>query len=88
MMKQRIIYQVAEKKSAPDGYGTPWQYRFRIAFDLEHPMGVNLDMVGFMTLREMRRLTLLDLATLRLHFDNFIREWARMMGEPDPDDVR
>lgn len=81
------IYQVIKKKEPTDPeYAAT--YHFRLVFDMENPMGSPLDTVGFSTTREMKKLSLLDLATIRLHFDNFIREWAKAVGEADVDEVR
>lgn len=84
---RRIVYQVVERKE-PEKDSHYVTYRFRAAFDFENPMGTLCDVTGFSTSREMKRLSLLDLATLRLHFDNFIREWAKQVGEANIDDVR
>lgn len=84
---KRCIYQVIAKKDEHDSDYMS-KYHFRLAFDFENPMGSPLDTVSFSTTREMKKVTLLDLATLRLHFDNFIREWTKQMGEADIDAVR
>ncbi len=86
-MSRRVVYQVVERKDPADS--TMYvQYRFRAVFDFENPVGTLVDPTGWMTAREMKKLSLLDLATLRLHFDNFIREWAKSVGEGNIDDVR
>ena len=87
--KNRIIYRCVEKRQNEnsDG-GTYVSYRFVVAFDISNPLGQQLDPIGFGGVREMKRLTLLDVCTIRLHYDNFIKEWAREMGAANPDDVR
>lgn len=87
--KNRLIYRCVEKRDNESTDGSTYtSYRFVIAFDLSNPIGVHMDPVGFGSIREMKKLTLLDVATIRLHYDNFIREWAKQQGMPDPDDVR
>lgn len=86
-MSRRVVYRVVERKD-PTDESNYVQYRFSPAFDLESPIGSSLDVTPWMTAREMKRLGLLDLGTMRLHFDNFIREWAKRAGEPDVDEVR
>jgi hypothetical protein len=75
-------------KKSPEDTTYISQYQFQVAFDFSNPVGVPIDSFGFSTTRELKRLSLLDVCTLRLHFDNFIREWARLNGEANPDDVR
>jgi hypothetical protein len=89
-MRNRVIYQVtARETTAGSSYS---HYRFRPVFDFENPMGTDLTVNGTMTIREMKRLTLLDLGVLRLMFDHFVREWARSQGTeveqmPTADDI-
>lgn len=87
--KNRVIYRCVEKRLNENSDGTTYiSQRFIVAFDLENPMGQQLDPIGFGSARDMKRLSLLDVCTMRLHFDNFIREWAKVNGMGNPDDVR
>lgn len=87
--RNRVIYRCVEKRLQDHGDGTTYfSHRFVVAFDLENPMGQPMDTIGFGSAREMKRLSLLDICTLRLHLDNFVREWAKSQGMGNPDDVR
>ena len=86
-LSRRVIYQVIERKEPPEG-SYYVQYRFRAVFDIENPIGTVVESTSFMTSREMKKLSLLDLGSLRLHFDNFIREWAKQVCGANIDDVR
>lgn len=90
LLHRRVIYRVVEKETRPDNelLSTRFTYRFQVAFDLENPTGTVLTTTGKMGVHDMKRLSLLDVATIRLHYDHFIKEWARTMGEANPDDVR
>lgn len=88
MMFRRVIYQVVEKTPATGASYSKNNYSFIVAFDFENPLGKSMVPVNHMGTREMKKLSLLDLATLRLHYDSFITDWARRMGERDPNDVR
>lgn len=86
-LSRRVIYQCVEKKRR-DEPSKELVYRYRVAFDFENPMGSSLDLTNLTSSRDMKRMSLLDVATLRLHFDCFIKEWAQAQGAGDPDDVR
>jgi len=87
--KHRIIYRCIEKKYSGEGENSYLSYKYVAAFDFENPLGVGLASIGgFSNISDFKKLSLLDVCTLRLHFDNFIREWAKDMGKADPDDVR
>lgn len=94
--RNRIIYRVVEKrwvepKLMPSGNQVSGYHsvRFAVAYDLENPMGQSFDSVGFANIREMKKLSLVDLGIIRLTFDNFVREWAKRQGMAEPaDDVR
>lgn len=76
-----MIYRVVGKQP-PDEKSTYdiTRYRFITVFDFARPVGQPVDSFEFSTTRDLKRLSLLDLGTLRLHFDNFIREWAKQEG--------
>lgn len=86
-LKSRIIYQVVDKETGSDVSYATWRYRYRIAFDFENPTGTSTDTTPAMGVRGMKRVSLLDLATLRLHYDTFIQEYARYKGMEHHDDV-
>lgn len=89
ILQRRVVYRVTEKEQQPENASYPFSYRFTAAFDLENPLGQVIEPSCQMSsLKDFRKLGLLDLATLRLHFDAFIREWAKQMGQPNPDEVR
>lgn len=83
-----MIYRVVNK-IPPDGTMTYSiaRYKFVPVFDFTNPVGQSLDSFEYSTTRNLKRLSLLDLGTLRLHFDNFIREWAKQEGM-DVDDTQ
>lgn len=88
-MNKRVIYRVVEKEQQDEKNTSPFLYKFSVAFDIENPLGQAIEpTISLYSLRDLRRLELLDLATLRLHFDHFIRTWAKQMGEVSPDEVR
>jgi hypothetical protein len=83
-LHRRVVYQVVGKENTnPVTSFATHRYMFRVAFDFENPMGTNLDAVAYMGTRDLKRIELLDLGTIRLHFDNFLREWALKMGHGD-----
>lgn len=86
-MSKRVIYQVIEKNVTDNGSLSTFNFQFRTAFDFENPTGTDLNTVSRNGTRDMRRLDLVDLGTLRLHFDRFIEAWAKKFSEDD-DDVR
>lgn len=81
-LKRRLIYQVVSKKLE----GTPphenWRHQLRVAFDFEQPSGTNLQTISWSSW-ELKKLSLLDLGTLRIHFDTFIKWWAETQGFED-----
>jgi hypothetical protein len=88
-LKNHIIYQVMSKKletSPPiTPGGTPsehWRLNLRPAFDFQRPLGVAVNTLSWSD-HELRKVTLVDLGVVRLAFDNFIREFARMNGMED-----
>lgn len=85
-LHRRCIYKVVRKRHPEDAQHVA-TYHFRPVFDFENPLGQSLDMIGWSTLRDLRKLSLVDLGTLRLHFDNFIREWARQVGHDNADEA-
>ena len=87
-LRRGVIYKCIEAKETPESHWSRRQYRFGIAFDIEDPVGTPMGQTGFMGSHEMKRLSLLDVATIRLHLDAFIRSWARSMESVDIDDVR
>ena len=87
-LQRRVIYQVVGKQAAPDDAWNKFVYQYRIAFDIENPLGSTSGYITYNGSREMKKLDLLDVATIRLHYDHFIKEWAIAQGQPSPDDVR
>jgi hypothetical protein len=81
-LKSRLVYQVVSKEDATMVSGYPQhRYRYRVAFDLENPSGTSTDTsITFSSTRGMKKITLLDLGTLRLHLDEFVRWYARYKG--------
>lgn len=89
ILQRRVIYRVVDKEQQPENATYPYMYKFCAAFDIENPLGQTVESSCQMSsLKDFRKLGLLDLATLRLHFDAFIKEWAHQMGQPNPDEVR
>lgn len=86
-LHNRIVYQVVEKKEALASSFSHHEYRYRVAFDIQNPVGVHVDTVSAYGTRGMRKLGLVDVGTVRLHLDNFLREWARSMGVDGSDDA-
>ena len=87
-LKQRTIYQVVEKKLQPQSTFSHHEYRYRVAFDFENPVGQTSELISHWGTRGLKKLSLVDVGFMRLAFDNFIREWARSQGADDTDDVR
>jgi len=87
-LSRRVIYQVIDKEDAATSSWSKHVYKLAPAFDLENPIGTSVEPVSHNGTRDMKRLSLLDIATIRLHYDNFIKQWARHAGQCDPDDVR
>ncbi len=90
-LKKRVIYQVVEvippADDETDEIKKYHKYKLRTAFDIESPVGTAIECFTVSS-HSLRKLTLLDVATIRLHFDQFIREWAKSQGAIDIDDVR
>lgn len=90
-LSRRVIYHVIKKEEEQhEGIlgGKPWSstrltLRPAFDFDFEHPTGVNVGTVSWSTTSELRKLNLIDLGVIRLAFDNFIREFARLHGMED-----
>lgn len=79
IIHRRIIYKVVAK----DSISSPWakfNYKYRVAFDFENPLGTELDSTGSMSDRDLKKISLLDLGVIRLMFDNFIKEWSHKQG--------
>lgn len=76
-----IIYRVVGRTEPGEKttYDIP-RYQFLPVFDFSRPMGTAVESFDFSTIRDLKKLNLLDLGTLRLHYDNFIREWAKSCG--------
>lgn len=89
--KKRVIYQVIDvippAEDETDALKLYNKYKLRTAFDIESPVGTAIECFTVSS-HSLRKLTLLDVATIRLHFDQFIREWAKSQGAIDVDDVR
>lgn len=79
LLYRRIIYQVVEKRD-PIEDGHVVQYKFRAVFDFENPVGTPLTPSGYMSARDVKRISLLDLGIMRLTFDTFVKEWAQEQG--------
>lgn len=88
---RRVVYQVIEKEPAKESTYSSNNYRLRVAFDFENPMGTDMNSVSHLGTRDFKRLALLDVGVLRLLFDNFIREWSASQNDVvpsvGPDDV-
>jgi hypothetical protein len=84
-LKNRVIYQVVGKEEAPHSTYSHHTYRYRVAFDLANPLGTSLDdtHTGLGT-RGMKKLSLVDVGTLRLRLDSFLKEWARWLSDEEP----
>lgn len=79
-LHRRIIYQVVAKEDAPGSSYSHHSYRYRVAFDFENPTGSSTDITSALGTRGIKKLDLIDLGTLRLHYDNFLRWWAVTQG--------
>jgi len=85
-LKNHVIYQVVKKDALESTSYANHRYAFRAAFDVTSPVGDSIDSFVVLGTRGLRRLTLLDLCTIRLHLDDFIRQYARECGaESDSD---
>lgn len=85
---RRIIYVVAEIMHPEDPSRTR-SFKLRPAFDIESPIGTVIETTGYPVLSSyLKKLSLLDVASIRLHYDNFIKEWAKSQGLASPDEVR
>lgn len=79
-LKNRVVYQVMQvEERDSDLIGTMVTFKLRPAFDIGQPMGVAVHTISWSS-SELRKVTLVDLGVIRLSFDNFIREYARMLG--------
>lgn len=94
VLNRRVIYRVVEKEQQPESSIYPYMYRFVSAFDLENPVGQHMERSHqFATLKDFRKIELLDLGIIRLVFDEFIKEWAKSQSNvsiehmPDKKDV-
>jgi hypothetical protein len=86
-MRHRVIYQVVSKEEAASSSYSYNRYGLRIAFDIESPSGSSTEVItSHLGTKNMKKLSLLDLATTRLHFDDFIRWWAKTQGMEDTGD--
>lgn len=90
MLRQRVIYLVTAKTETnvetviPTGYPS-YRYYLRPAFDFERPTGQDMSQVSWSS-HDLKLISLLDLCTMRLHFDSFIRWWAKTQGLEDTGD--
>lgn len=80
-LHHRVVYRVAGKEPASSTSLSNHMYRFQVVFDFENPMGRDLHVATKLGTRGIKRLSLLDLATLRMRLDEFIKEWAASLGE-------
>lgn len=86
-MHRHVIYQVVDKGIAEGSSTSNHKYTLRIAFDMENPTGSHTpEPSSIYGTRSLKKLSLLDLATTRLHFDDFIRWWAKTQGMEDTGD--
>lgn len=76
-----VIYKVVAKRGADEtsNLGVA-RYHFRAVYEFNRPIGQDVGSFEFSTTRDLKKLTLLDLGTMRLYLDNFIREWAKQEG--------
>ncbi len=88
VLNRRVIYQVVGKQASSEESWNRFVYQYRIAFDIENPVGSTSGLITYNGSREMKKLGLLDVATIRLHYDAFIKDWAIAQGQPSPDEVR
>lgn len=86
VLKPRIVYRVIDKElSEPTATSKATLfYRLQIAFDVEHPMGSTLEPTPKVSVRGLKRMSLLDLGTVRMLFDEFIKAWSRSVNEVPP----
>lgn len=85
---RRVIYRVIEKEPAGTSSLSKHCYGLAAVFDFENPVGMQMSTVKHNGTRDMKRLSLIDLATIRLHYDNFIKEWAKhAYDKTEPGDV-
>lgn len=82
-LKPRVIYQVVKKEANDSKFsGTPFFYRLRPAFDIQNPTGTELETTSNLSVRGMRRLSLVDVGTLRMLLDEFIKQWSGSQSVP------
>jgi hypothetical protein len=82
-LHRRTVYQVVSKVADQTASYSNNTYGYRVAFDFENPTGSSTDVIQGLGTRGMRKISLLDLATLRLHLDAFIKDFARYRGMED-----
>ena len=94
ILQRRVVYRVVDKEQQPENASYPFSYRFTAAFDLENPLGQVIEPSCQMSsLKDFRKLGLLDLGVIRLIFDDFIKEWAKKQSNidiehmPEKDDI-
>jgi hypothetical protein len=86
-MHRHVVYQVVAKERADSTSLSHNRYTLRIAFDLENPSGSHTpEPTTIYGTKSLKKISLLDLATMRLHFDDFIRWWAKTQGREDTGD--
>lgn len=78
--KHGVIYKVVGKQEAGESNLNLARYHFRVVYEFNRPVGQEVASFEFSTTRDLKKLSLLDLGTLRLYLDNFIREWAKEEG--------
>jgi hypothetical protein len=83
-LQRRVIYQVTSIE-AHDGTLTR-NLTLQPVFDFENPIGTELKTVTWCSESLLKKLNLLDIATLRLYLDNFLRAYAKRVGEPEQSD--
>lgn len=90
-LKNRVIYQVM-KKTIETTEGllggksfTSTRLHLRVVYDIGQPMGVHINTSSWSE-HELKKLSLVDLGIIRMTFDNFIREYARLQGMEDVTD--
>lgn len=81
LFRHGIIYRVMNKREPENTtYMQHQQYQFRAVFDFNRPVGQPIEAFGYSTVRDLKRLSLVDLGVLRMTFDSFIKEWAKQEG--------
>jgi len=80
LLRHHLIYQVSQKEVNVGSTYSIHRYSYRVAFDVTNPTGSSVDETTALGTRGLRKITLLDLCTVRLHFDDFIRQYAQQCG--------